>query len=130
MGVVSFKILLWLFIWIDCIDLEAQWKVKTQIPKWLIDYLRQVDFLTLFKCIESCISLLYVLGSNGTWWWVYLFILNYPNEGKGLIKDNLIIYCCVICSERMERCIDSLLMLYHDSVVVNCALICKWSSPY
>ena len=31
MGVVSFRILLWLFVWMDCIDLEVNRKRKTQV---------------------------------------------------------------------------------------------------
>ena len=44
MGVVSFETLLWIYTWIDCIDLEAQGKEKAQVLESLFDYLRQVDF--------------------------------------------------------------------------------------
>lgn len=37
MDIGSFKILLWLFVWIDCFDLEVQRKGKAQIPKWIVD---------------------------------------------------------------------------------------------
>ena len=43
-GVVSSETLLWIYTWIGCIDLEAQWKGKTQVIEWLFDWLRQVDF--------------------------------------------------------------------------------------
>jgi len=130
MDVYRLACLLIVYIWIGCIDLEAQRKGKSEVPEWFLDHLRQVNFSTLVKCIESCISLWYVLASNGTWWWVDSSILNNSNDEKGVVKSNVINCWCVMCWEWAERLIDALLMLYHNCIVVNCALLWKWSSPH
>lgn len=85
-SVVRFKILLWLFIWTDCIDLETQQKGRYEDPQWLFDHLSQVYFSNLVKCIKSCIWLWYVSGCNETWQYIYLFILNNLMTKKWVIK--------------------------------------------
>ena len=130
MSVVRFELLLWLLIWIDCIDLKVQQRRKAKIPKWLFYKLRQVDFETLVKCMKCLYVLVVYVGSNGIGDGMtcpHWFILMMKKRDNKRQCDQLFM-CDVL--RKGWRLVESLLMWLHVCVVVKCAMLWKWSSPH
>lgn len=113
MSVVIFEILLWLFVELNCVDLNLVQKQKAQVSRWFLIELKQINFFTLWTCRILYFPSLCMLWSNVNEVIVQLlYLIDLHDWKRGLNEKGnvlIVVFCeLLILISWLMKCFDGI----------------------